>query len=262
MPIPLIPAIGYGLLGTGAATLGGARLFKDEFNVAEEDAAIQELNEGTRKGFDPNRVGQDGEAGGIKRGLLQWAGDKILDRDPIAIEKRTRELHIEKLKRDFKIDALNARLKALDQPLIEVTAGTKAEDLKTKVDQVKYAVPELESIKASGGSIEGLGVDTNRGTLGSEVQRAATNRDRQDYVTSPEYLDMKAQQNLTNQLAIGQMALANQNSANQMAIAQMNNQLQMRREDRASARDDRRDRQQMIMMLMKGLGQMGQGFAI
>ena len=85
---------------------------------------------------------------------------------------------------------------------------------------------------------------------------------RTDYVTSPEYLDMKAQQNLTNQLALSQMALSEQRASNQMQIAMMDNQLDRRRLDMQEKRIDRRDRQAYIQQLMSGLSTLGASIAI
>ena len=65
-------------------------------------------------------------------------------------------------------------------------------------------------------------------------------------------------QNFQSAVLANQMTQQN----NQMQIAQMNNQLQMRREDRREARLEKQDRQQMIMMLMKGLSGLGQSFVI
>ena len=94
------------------------------------------------------------------------------------------------------------------------------------------------------------------------IQEAGVQQSRTDYVTSPEYLDMKAQQNLTNQLALSQMSLSEQRASNQMQIAMMDNQLERRRMDMKESRLDRKDRQAMIQQMMAGLSTLGASIAI
>ena len=94
------------------------------------------------------------------------------------------------------------------------------------------------------------------------IQDAEVQQGNKDYTNSPEYRDMKEQQNLTNKLAIGQLALSQQTTANQMKMAMMDNQLERRRQDMQERSNDRKDRQQMILMLMKGLSNIGQSIAI
>lgn len=94
------------------------------------------------------------------------------------------------------------------------------------------------------------------------VQEAGVRQGKTDYVTSPEYLDMKNQQNLTNQMALSQMSLSEQRASNQMQIAMMDNQLDRRRLDMQEKRIDRKDRQAYIQQLMAGLSTLGASIAI
>lgn len=80
------------------------------------------------------------------------------------------------------------------------------------------------------------------------------------YYASQERSDKLLAANMAQQS--GQLALANLRADNQMQIAQMNNQLQMRRQDSADRRADRRDRQAMIQQLMGGLSALGTSIAI
>ena len=82
----------------------------------------------------------------------------------------------------------------------------------------------------------------------------------QQYLTQLAQSDKRF--NATQQLSIAQMGIAQQQQANQMQIAQMNNQLQMRRQDSADRRSDRRDRQAMIQQMMSGLSALGASIAI
>ena len=123
----------------------------------------------------------------------------------------------------------------------------------------KYTTQELQS----------MDVDTLNGVLKQARQKEAVT----DYTTNPviqQQLETARQDritadkrfNATQGLAITQMGLAQQQQANQMQIAQMNNQLQMRRQDSADRRMDRRDRQAMIQQLMGGLSALGTSIAI
>ena len=63
-------------------------------------------------------------------------------------------------------------------------------------------------------------------------------------------------------LNIAQMEMSNKRLDNQMELAQMNQRMKMRQQDRADARAAKKDRQLMIMQLIKGMSQMGASIAI
>ena len=239
---------------------------KDELGWSVEDAAEQELRQTTRKGYDPSR----GAGGAINRGFFESLGDTILGNDSKAIQERAQQLYIEQVKRNNPgIADLNTRLEAVGDSPIQITSSTKQSDLNTQLSRVNRNLPTLEGIRASGGDTEGLSTQTDTGTLTSRLDEAQTDRTNTKYYDSPgyqQYLDQQAQSdkrfNATQQLAITQMGIAQQQQANQMQIAQMNNQLQMRRQDSADRRMDRRDRQAMIQQLMSGLSTLGASIAI
>ena len=230
---------------------------KDELGWSVEDAAQQELNQGTRKGFDPNR-GKDGD---INRGFIEKGLDWALGNDTDAIRTRARELQIERLQ-----DSTAGQLIQDNRPGYEFGSGTSQKEINRVGREIERRAPYVTQIMATGElkdkytrqDLQSMDVDTLGGIL-KKAQQAET---LTDYAQNPVVQNQLRQQQFTNQMMIGQMAQADRRAADQMEIARMNNQLQMRREDRADARNDRKDRQAMIMMLMKGLAQMGQGIAI
>lgn len=240
---------------------------KDELGWSVEDAAEQELSQTRRKGYSPTR----GTDGSVNRGFWEGIGDGALGNKTADIEARARELYIEKLKRNNpKHRDLNDQLEAAGQTeRIQFSPTTLQEDLTTQTSRVERTLPLIQAIKAKGGDIKGLSTKTDVGTLTEGFDTASTERTKSKYYESPgyqQYLDQLKESdkrfNATQQLAISQLALGQQNSANQMQVAQMNNQLQMRREDSREARGERKDRQMMIMQMMKGLSQMGASMAI
>ena len=239
---------------------------KDELGWSVEDAALQELRQTSRKGYDPSR----GTAGAINRGFFESIGDTILGNDSKAIQERAQQLYIKQLQENNpEIADLNTRLDAVGDSPIQITSSTKQSDLDTQLSRVNRNLPTLEGIRGAGGSTEGLSTQTDSGTLTSRLDEAQTDRTNTKYYDSPgyqQYLDQLAQSdkrfNATQQLAISQMGIAQQQQANQMQIAQMNNQLQMRRQDSADRRADRKDRQAMIQQMMQGLSTLGASIAI
>ena len=255
-----VPFLGYTALGGGLTALGTGtlgRAFKDQMGWSELDAAREELAQGKYKGYRTS----DGE---INRSWMEQLRDGLLGNDPEEIRRLAQDLQ-----KDNMQSARGTRVAEANRKIRE--AGGKEFITIDHTSTVDKLDAELERLGVKAGAVlqgqadapdAGITMDTPTpqiAVLSREGRRQEGNR---AMLESPEYQRMLNQQNFTNQMAVGQMAIANQNSANQMAIAQMNNQLQMRREDRAMERDERKDRQQMIMMLMKGLGQMGQGFAI
>ncbi len=103
---------------------------------------------------------------------------------------------------------------------------------------------------------------TNPDSIYRAVEEAQVTTKRKDTTSDPTYQNMLRQQNLTNQLALGQLSLAEQRNANQMTMAMMDNQLERRRQDSQDRRADRKDRQAMIMQMMQGLSALGTSIAI
>jgi hypothetical protein len=238
---------------------------KDELNIGVDAAAREELRQETDKGYNPERSG-----GSIKRGFFEQARDFLLQNDPEAIQKRAQELYVKDLKANNPgLADLNTRLTAVDQATIDLSPTTTQSQIDTQTSKINRTLPGLEEIDAKGGDRTGLSIDSSQGQILEALDTATTDRANTKYYDSPgyqQYLDTMAQSdkrfNATQQLAISQQGLAQQQAANQMQIAQMNNQLQMRREDARDRSADRKDRQQMIMMLMKGLSNLGGSIAI
>lgn len=237
---------------------------KEQFNWTEQDAALEELRQNTRRGYNPERNG-----GTINRGLFEGLRDFILQNDPKEIERLAQDEYIKNLKTDLGVGALNSRLKAAGEDEIQITPGTTKGAAKIETADAERKLPVLEGIAAKGGDTSGLSINSSDGQLQEALDTATTNRANSQYYDSPQYqqyLDQLAESdkrfNATQQLAISQMALSEQRAANQMEIAQMNNQLQMRRQESADRRADRKDRQAMIQQLMAGLSAMGASIAI
>jgi len=157
-------------------------------------------------------------------------------------------------------------------------------DKNDSIESLTKAVNDATRLQSARRSAEGTRDDTgklqelarnsdNPEEILKAIQTANLSQSRTDYTTNPEvikadnrYIDAQVASdkrfNATQQLAITQMGIAQQQQANQMQIAQMNNQLQMRRQDSADRRTDRRDRQAMIQQMMAGLSTLGASIAI
>jgi len=237
---------------------------KEQFNWTEQDAALEELRQNERRGYNPERNG-----GTINRGLFEGLRDFILQNDPKEIQRLAQKEYAKNLSADLGVGALNERLEAAGQAPIVITPGTTRGDATIKTEAAERKLPVLESITAKGGDTSGLSIQSSDGQLLEALDTANTDRTNKNYYDSPgyqQYLDQLAASdkrfNATQQLSIAQMGLAQQQQANQMQIAQMNNQLERRRMDMNERRNDRRDRQAMIQQLMAGLSTMGASIAI
>jgi len=235
---------------------------KDELGWSVEDAAEQELRQTRRKGYDPSR----GQSGAIKRGFFESIGDTILGNDPKEIQRRAQELYVEGLKKTnnskYGLSDINTRLEAIGEAPITITSNTTQAEIDKQINKLNRTLPQLEAIRGAGGSLEGLSTNTDSGTLAAAVDTARVNRERDQRTSDPDYINALNQQNLTNQMALGQMALSEQRASNQMQIAMMNNQLDRRRMDMKESRLDRKDRQAMIQQMMAGLSTLGASIAI
>lgn len=237
----------------------------DDLGLGYTDAARKELSQDKYKGYNPS-------TGTVNRGLMESLTDLLTGKDAAKIQERTQQLHIDSLTNDLgkKVARVNAGLREINagDRAIEITANSTRADLNDQIDTLGAKIPkvaEAQDLDPDGNhTIDSSVPSLSRGTRSGS--RTETNT---AYYESPQYQQYLAQLkasdkrfNATQQLAISQLALGQQNSANQMQIAQMNNQLQMRREDAREARSERKDRQMMIMQMMKGLSQMGASMAI
>ena len=188
------------------------------------------------------------------------------------IQERTQELHIDSLQSDFgkKVGRVNSGLQEIgaDDRKITIDANTTRAGLQDELTNLESKIPkvaEAQDLNPDGNYT----IDSSIPSLSRGTRAGARTETNLAYYDSPQFQQYQDQLresdkrfNATQQLAISQLALGQQNSANQMQIAQMNNQLQMRREDSREARGERKDRQMMIMQMMKGLSQMGASMAI
>ena len=259
MPIPLI--LGGALLGGGALGIGGARVFKDELDMGVDAAAREELNQGKGKGYNK---------GEINRGLFEQLRDFTMGNDPTKIKERARTM-----RKDDINETLGKQIKTTNANLVEVGAdGSLSEDLRIKPtykdtiegirSDIGVLTPKIQRTAQGQADAPNAGItmDTPAGQIASQSRAGMRAEENLAYLESPAYQNMIKQQNLTNQLALGQMGLSEQRLDNQMQIAMMNNQLQMRRQDSLDRRADRRDRQAMIQQMMQGLSTLGASIAI
>lgn len=233
---------------------------KDELGWSVEDAAQEELNQDTRRGYDPTR----GTAGAGKRGFWESVRDSALGNSEKDIQERARQLYVERLQQNNpEYRDLNSQLETLgEKERVNIKSNTKQGDLTQQITRIERALPYLQGIDSKDGDRSGVDTKSSVGQLKSTFDDANRDKGRSDYLTSPEYLDMKNQQNLTNQMALSQMSLSEQRASNQMQIAMMDNQLDRRRLDMQEKRIDRRDRQAYIQQLMAGLSTLGASIAI
>jgi len=233
---------------------------KDELGWSVEDAAEQELSQTRRKGYNPTR----GTDGSVNRGFWEGIGDGILGNKTADIEARARELYVEKLKRNNpSYRDLNSQLESAGQDeRITFSPTTLQEDLTTQTNRIERSLPVIQGIKSKDGDTSGYTTKTDLGTLSGALETATTAKANKDLVENPitqrnesRYIDA---QNLQSMMLGHQM----QQSNNQFALQQSQLQLQNRREDAREARSERKDRQMMIMQMMKGLSQMGASIAI
>ena len=255
MPIPLILG-GAALLGTGALGVGGARVLKDELDMGVDAAAREELLQGKGKGYNK---------GNINRGLFEQLRDFTMGNDREAIQERARELQVENIN-----DSLGKRISRTNQGLTEVGASDRhikphytdtIEGVRQDLDNLDAKIPTVASGQDANPDA-GITIDTPVPQINRAIRSGQRNEENLSLLESPIYQAQQRQQQLTNQIALGQMSLSEQRLDNQMQMAMMNNQLEMRRQDSADRRMDRRDRQAMIQQLMAGLSTLGASIAI
>lgn len=131
----------------------------------------------------------------------------------------------------------------------QIKTGRRLEDARRTARSTRGIAPEVIQL-------------TDPEAIQRGIETAQVQTQRSDLINDPVYQNQLNQQNLTNQLALGQLSLSEQRNANQMQIAMMDNQLERRRMDSADRRADRRDRQAMIQQMMQGLSTLGASIAI
>lgn len=161
------------------------------------------------------------------------------------------ELLDEDVRRDLGIvdrSGINASMSEADIAR-QINAGTRLQDARRRAS-------------ATRGIDRAILASTDPDAIQRGIEEAEVRTKNTDTTNSPIYQNELKQQNLTNQLALGQLSLAEQRNANQMTIAMMDNQLERRRQDSADRRADRKDRQAMIQQMMQGLATLGTSIAI
>ena len=207
----------------------------------------------------------------VKRTGIEKIMDSIFRGGSSAgLQSLSEERYVQGLRDEFRRDlaGIDAGVaKTLNLPSVDqLDKNDSIESLTKSVNdatRLQTARRTAEATRDDTGKLQDLArVSDNPEEILKAVQEAGVRQGKTDYVTSPEYLDMKNQQNLTNQLALNQMALSEQRASNQMQIAMMDNQLERRRMDMQEKRIDRRDRQAAIQQLMAGLSTLGASIAI
>ena len=258
---PIVPLIGWGAAALGGLTLGGTRALKDELGLGDYDAAQHELMQPSQKGYNT-------KTGKTQVGLVEGFNDWWLGRDRANIDRLAQEGHIENLK------STQAGLKVLrDRPDFDFNARTTEEDVNKKLAEIERRDPLISQIYATGQvkgkytreQLQGMDQDSLQGILTNlseehEVHRIKTAHGLEE--NSPGM--RRADQRHSDQMMITMQQLANSNAdrRDQFAIQMAQQNYNNRRLDMQEQRAERKDRQAMIMMLMKGLAQMGQGIAI
>ena len=143
-----------------------------------------------------------------------------------------------------------------------ITASMSEADIARQIKTGRRLEEARRVARSTRGVDPGVIQSTDPEAIQRGIETAQVQTQRSDLVNDPIYQNQLRQQQLTNQLALGQMNLSEQRLDNQMQMAMMNNQLEIRRQDSADRRADRRDRQAMIQQLMSGLSTLGASIAI
>ena len=187
-----------------------------------------------------------------------------------SLQKLSEERYVTGLQNEFRRDlagvdegvARDLNLPSVDQ----LDKGDSVEALSKALNQaerLQTARRSAEGTRDDSGKLQELArSSTNPEEILKAIQTANLEQGRRDYTTDPQVIkaDNRYIDALNNQTAMQGFQM--QQAQNQFALQQDQMRLQMRRDDMKEARAERQDRQAMIMMLMKGLAQMGQGIAI
>ena len=226
----------------------------DDLGLGYTDAARKELSQDKYKGYNPS-------TGTVNRGLMEGLTDFITGKDASKIQERTQELHVDSLENDLgkKVGRINAGLKEIgaDDRTIEINKNSTRAGLTDEIDTLGAKIPkvaEAQDLNPDGNYT----IDSSIPTLNRGARVGERGEANSAYYESPQYQQYLDSKNLQSMMLGHQM----QQSNNQFALQQSQLQLQNRREDAREARSERKDRQMMIMQMMKGLSQMGASMAI
>ncbi len=131
----------------------------------------------------------------------------------------------------------------------QIQDGQRLQEVRRRAKATRGTTPE---------DYAGTDVDV----IEQNIQTAATEQKNTDYRESP--ITQKADDRYADAQKLQALMLNNQmtQQQNNFSLQQSQLQLQNRREDAREARGERKDRQMMIMQMMKGLSQMGASIAI
>ena len=257
----VLPLIGWGAAALGATAYGGALAFKDELGIGVDAAAREELRQGKDGGYDK---------GEITRKPGESLRDFFMLNSNEAIRDRARVLRVQDIE-----DTLGKQIKSTNANLVEVGAdGSLSKDLRIKPtykdtvegirSDIQVLTPKIERTAQGQADAPNAGItmDTPAGQISAKSRSGIREEDNLAILESPIYQEQLRRQNFMEQRALDQMALSELRTSNQFQIAMMDNQLERRRQDMQERSNDRKDRQQMILMLMKGLSNIGQSIAI
>ena len=168
------------------------------------------------------------------------------------VEKHAKENYRTKMTRRFGDDIKDVEGVAGYKPIGDLT--------KLEPDQIQREIDRRTGTRNARSSYRALtGEDfedttvTDPGTIKSSATRALNDQQR---------VERERQEGRADNLLMMQMLQNNRQSDRQFQLQMAQNEYNNRRLDMQDARAERRDRQAMIMQLMKGLAQMGQGIAI
>ena len=230
---------------------------KQDLGWDARSAALEELGQDKYRGYNPGK-------GTINRGWWEGIRDSALGNTNEEIQKYARDLQIENVtdakgKDVAKINQL-IREAGGDQ-VIKIDHTSTNRDIQRQVDELG---PKARAVLQgqSDAPNANITMDTPLPQINSLSRAGQRDETNLALLESPIYQNQLRQQNLTNQLALGQLSLSEQRNSNQMQIAMMDNQLERRRMDMKEGRLERKDRQAMIQQMMQGLATLGTSIAI
>lgn len=206
-----------------------------------------------------------------RTGIKTWnMGDMFRD----VLTPGTRE-DLEKAARDLEVGRINRKAKPLQGEIQENLAGTQMDtsDLNIRKEEtIEDFNNRLGSLQRTGSAILNAEASTpnfDRSSIGPGSTAAtvvAAQRSQTDSNTEAEKKDILKerlrQEGRETNLLLLQLDKSDRQNERQFQMQMAQNDYNNRRLDMQDARAERRDRQAMILQLMKGLAQMGQGIAI
>lgn len=173
------------------------------------------------------------------------------------LQKAAEDIYVDKLQDDYglKLELIDPQVRK-DLGLVN-RAGITKEMSEADVARMVLKGGELETARDTAKATEGIKpedyVGTDPATITRNTKRAAKNTARADIYNDPYFKQQEDRFALQNNLQMLQMR---NDSADRTAQRRMDN----RRLDLQEARDARKAQREMMMMIMAGLKNIGQGF--